>query len=562
MAHDTAPAAAAPPRPALPPLRRPQLEAAVGWLAAAGLLFLAAVTTAVALESRGRFIKEAVSRAEAAAHVLAEHAARLFDAADLLVEHAAQLTRDLDWDEVESSRRLWESLRSEEARLPFLDAVWLNDAGGRLRLTTVVHPPPPTNAADRDFFRAHLSGSDQPYISERIVGRVTQRPSFLVTRRLAGPDGAFRGIAAVTVDPVYFAAFYRRLDLPYEPDIALFRAADFGVLIHQPEAPLHNRPPAPVPAAGQRSVLASPASGTVLDDGFIFTHRRVESWPVHVAVRTDLAPVLAAWRSSLAPYGWLAAAAAAALLALSAFGFRQARAARLVQRGLEERVCERTASLRAALGQRDTALAEKDLLMREVNHRVKNSLQVVSGLLALQGQNAGSADLRAQLGAAGRRVRAVSDIHQLLYKVEDLRVIPFHDYLAALCRDLERSVLAEEGDWRVELAVEPVEVPSDQAVPLGLIANELLMNAIKHAYPDGGPKPLTVGLARTGAGVLRLTVEDRGVGMPAGFDWRRSASLGMRLVHALAGQLGAALTAEAGAPGVRFSVEVPLAAAS
>ena len=93
------------------------------------------------------------------------------------------------------------------------------------------------------------------------------------------------------------------------------------------------------------------------------------------------------------------------------------------------------------------------------------------------------------------------------------------------------------------------------------VLTNLTMNAVTHAYPDGGPKPLTVGLARTGAGVLRLTVEDRGVGMPAGFDWRRSASLGMRLVHALAGQLGAALTAEAGAPGVRFSVEVPLAAA-
>jgi len=182
---------------------------------------------------------------------------------------------------------------------------------------------------------------------------------------------------------------------------------------------------------------------------------------------------------------------------------------------------------------------------------------VVSSLLSLQSQSIENPELRTCLTDAGRRVRAVSDIHQLLYKVEDVRVIPFHDYLTALCRDLERSALAGSGDWRLELAVEPVEVPTDQAVPLGLIANELLMNAVKHAYPGEGPKPITVGLSRADDSV-RLTVEDRGVGLPEGFDWRRSSSLGMRLVHALSGQLGATLAVEPRRPGASFAVQVPL----
>ncbi len=545
----------APPATARSPIRRPRLEAAIGWLAAAGLVFLLTAVTVLAVESRQRFVSEASERAESAAHVLAEHAARLFDAADLLVEHAAHWTQELSWDEIEASRSIWETLRHEEERLPFLDAVWLNDATGRLRLSTMAFPVPASNAADRDFFRAHLAEPDRPYISELIVGRVTGNPTFLVSRRLTGRDGAFLGTASVTVDPAYFAQFYRRLDLPYSPTILMFRTPDFSVLVRHPE-PNPQAPP-PVRELGQRAVQANPVSGVMMGEDAIFAHRRVENWPVHVAVRTDLTPVLAAWWRELTPYAALAAAAAAALLALSAFGFRQARTARLVRKDLEERVRQRTASLEAALDQRNEALAQKDLLMREVNHRIKNSLQVVSSLLALQSQSIGSPELRAHLAEAGRRVRAVSDIHQLLYKVEDVQVIPFHDYLTALCRDVERSALAESGDWRLELAVEPVEVPTDQAVPLGLIANELLMNAVKHAYPGAGPKPLSVGLVRVGDAV-RLVVEDRGAGLPEGFDWRRGSSLGMRLVHALSSQLGATLTVEPRDPGTRFSVQVPL----
>lgn len=545
----TAPAAAA--RSAR---RWPRLEAAVAWLAAAGLVVLVTAVSVLAVQSRERSLADAEKRAEAAAHVLAEHAARLLDAADLLVEQASQQARGRSWDDIESSRTVWENLRGEEQRLPFLDAVWLNDETGRLRLSTIAFPTPPSNAADRDFFRAHLEGPDRPHISERIVGRVTGKPTFLVSRRLTDRDGRFRGIASVTVDPAYFGEFYRQLDLLNDPSILLFRSGGFDVLVRQPDA--NSGDPAPLAEAERRLVLASPVSGAARADGIIFAHRHVGEWPLHVAVRVDQAPVLAAWRAELVPYAGLAVAAGAALLALSAFGFRQARDARLMHRKLELQVRARTASLEAALRERDEALVQKDLLMREVNHRVKNSLQVVSSLLSLQGQSVEDPVLRGHLGEAGRRVRAVSDIHQLLYKVEDVRVIPFHDYLTALCRDLERSALAGGEDWRLELAVEPVEVPTDQAVPLGLIANELLMNAVKHAYPHGGPKPIAVGLSRASDSV-RLTVADRGVGLPDGFDWQRSHSLGMRLVHALSSQLRARLAVERREPGASFAVEVP-----
>ncbi|MGF7175586.1 sensor histidine kinase [Azospirillum doebereinerae] len=556
------PVSAHPPE-AAPSFRTPRLEAAIGWLAACGLVFLASVAVMVGVQSRERALANAQDRAQAAVRVLAEHAARLFDAADLLVEYAAQETAGRGWDEIAGSHALWERLNSQRTRLPFLDAVWLNDPSGQLRLTTVAFPSPVSDASDREMFLFHKDNPDRPYISERIVGRVTNKASFLLSRRLSAPDGSFRGMASVTVDPAYLSGFYKDLELSYEPVTLMIRIQDLGVLVREPEAnPLA---PAPLPEAARRALLARPGGGIMQDDSMIFAHRRVENWPVYVAVQHDVAPVLDAWRRSIAPYAGLTAAAALALLALSAFGFQQAKAARRVQSRLESRVRERTASLELALGERDAALAEKDLLMREVNHRIKNSLQVVSGLLTLQGQSAADPRLRAHLDEAGRRVQAISDIHRLLYRIDDVRFIPFHDYLTALCRDLERSAQSDGGGWRLELAVEAVDVPTDQAVPLGLIANELVMNAIKHAYPDrgsvggSGPHAIAVGLARDASGEIRLTVSDRGVGLPSEFDWRRSRSLGMRLIHALSTQLGATLAIEPGEPGTRFALRMPLA---
>lgn len=537
-----------------PPSAR--LEAAIAWLALVGLVLLVSAVGILALHLRDKVMEEAEARATDTVRVLAEHAARLFDAADLLVVRAAEETRERDWFAIEQSRMTWERLRREAARFPFVDAVWLNDDTGRLRLTTFGFPAPPAMAADRDFFTVHTDGPDIPYVSELIIGRVTGEPTFLVSRRLANPMDGFRGIASITMKPSYFSDFYRQLDLPYEPTILLYRSGGKDVVVQHP-AP---SPGATISfdAAVADAMREAPAGGTVYDGSTLFTYRALTDWPVGVAVRMDLRLADAAWRSTLWPYLLVAMAGATALVGLAAFGFRQAHAARRAQRALEDRVRDRTASLEAALGQRNALVAQKDLLMQEVNHRIKNSLQVVSSLLALQGQSAPEGEARRQIAEAGRRVRAVSDIHTLLYRGENVRAVPFHEYLTDLCRDLERSALQGE-EWRLELALEPAEVPTDRAVPLGLIANELVMNAVKHAYPGDGDKPIRVGLTRVDAGIVRLTVADRGVGLPDGFDWRRSRSLGMRVVHALSAQLDAELEVRSTEPGTEFAVTVRLA---
>lgn len=563
------------------PFRKPRLEAAIGWLAACGFLFLAVVTVVVGVQSRERAIDGAQERARAAVRVLAEHAARLFDAADLLVEYAAQESAGRSWAEVAQSRALWDKLNAQRARLPFLDAIWLNDATGLLRLTTAAFPTPYSDASDREIFLFHQRNAqqgrlvDQPHVGPRIIGRVTNKATFLLSRRLSEPDGGFRGIASVTIDPSYLSGFYKELDLPHEPVTILVRAGSLDVLVREPDS---SAEPAPLSDTARRAIEVEPDGGVTRDDATIVAHRRVDSWPVHVVVRLDLAPILASWQRLIAPYAGLAAAAAMALVALSVFGFRQAGAARQVQRELERRVRDRTASLERTIGERDAVLAQKDLLMREANHRIKNSLQVVSSLMSLQGQAVGDPKLSEHLLEAGRRVQAIADIHRLLYRVDDIHFIPFHDYLTELCRELERSARSEGGNWRLELVVEPVEVPTDHAVQLGLLANELVMNAIKHAYrplaatmadstgggseadaPDrilGHTNVIVVGLRRDGE-ILQMIVGDRGVGLPVDFDWRRSRSLGMRLIHTLSKQLDASLSIENTNPGVRFTIRLP-----
>lgn len=538
------------------PSRAPRLEVTIAWLALLGLAMLVCGTALLALHLRERIMDEAEARAADTARVLAEHAARLLDAADLLVARAVEEVEDKSWSEVETSQDVWVRLRNEEQRFPFLAGLWLSDDAGRLRLATVQFPVPAANTADREYFNALRKGGKAPYISGLIVGRITHQPSFLLAHRLAAVDGTFRGTAAVSIEPGYFEDFYRSLDVPYEPVIILYRTDALDVLVRYPDP--NPSAPYPLPESEVAAIRANPPGGRFRDDRLVFAYRALGNWPVAVAVRLNVPPAVAAWRAALWPYLVVAAGGAAALLGLAAFGFRQAHAARVVQRDLERRVRDRTASLETALAERNAVVARQDLLMREVNHRVKNSLQVVSSLLALHGQTVTDDEARRQLEEAGRRVRAVSDIHQLLYRVEDVEAIPFHEYLTTLCRDLERSALEQQAAWRLELDVEPALVPTDRAVPLGLIANELVMNAVKHAYPGDGPKPISVSLHRVNGSTLRLTVADRGVGMPDGFDWRRGRSLGMRVVHALVGQLGAAIEAEPNDPGSRFHVTVPI----
>jgi two-component sensor histidine kinase/PAS domain-containing protein len=197
------------------------------------------------------------------------------------------------------------------------------------------------------------------------------------------------------------------------------------------------------------------------------------------------------------------------------------------------------------------ALASRELLLREADHRIKNSLQLVVSLLRLQRNRLKDEDAVEALSGAIARVDAVADAHLALQQSSDLRTVELQAMLDGLCRRL--SALNPAVQVRVA-AGEPLLLEADKAIPLGLILSEVLTNALRHAFAPGEAGGVTVAAARCTEGVLRVSVADGGAGLPAG-PVRRG--LGSTIVRSLAAQIGGEVRIE-GAPGRGTTVVVSL----
>ncbi len=198
------------------------------------------------------------------------------------------------------------------------------------------------------------------------------------------------------------------------------------------------------------------------------------------------------------------------------------------------------------------SLAEKELLLKEIHHRVKNNMQIIHSLLNLQAAQVEDASFLGMIRDSQRRIRSMALVHEQLYRSPDLSRIDFRDYLQALIAGLVKSMLAES---RVRVVTEIGDVGLDihTAIPCGLLVSELVSNAFKHAFPGGRAGEVAIRLARLPDGKLSLSVADDGVGLPAGFDANRTASLGMQLVVLLCEQLGGTLEIRRGR-GTEFRV--------
>ncbi|WP_342149902.1 sensor histidine kinase [Methylorubrum sp. SB2] len=197
------------------------------------------------------------------------------------------------------------------------------------------------------------------------------------------------------------------------------------------------------------------------------------------------------------------------------------------------------------------ALERQDLLTREMSHRVKNSLAVVAGLLALQVRGTDNADVKNALSDARARVEAVAQVHDQLWRQPDITRTDLAGFLEALCEKLAESA----GANALRCRADAVTIPADLAIPLGLFVNELVTNAIKYAYPEGQGEIRVEASSRDDGG-LTVSVSDDGVGLPAGFDPTKArASLGMRVINNLARQLEGELALVPG-QGARFELRM------
>jgi PAS domain S-box-containing protein len=183
------------------------------------------------------------------------------------------------------------------------------------------------------------------------------------------------------------------------------------------------------------------------------------------------------------------------------------------------------------------SLREKEVLLREIHHRVKNNLAVINSLLYLQSSTTQDEQTLRMLQSCRDRVYSMALVHERLYRSEDLASVDFAEYTEELTNQLFRNHVLSADTIQLKLEVEKIPLDIDRAIPCGLILNELISNALKHAFPNGRSGEIRVSLQRTKNGGLILSVADNGVGLPDEATLQTRRSLGMRLVHSLATQL-------------------------
>jgi two-component sensor histidine kinase len=222
--------------------------------------------------------------------------------------------------------------------------------------------------------------------------------------------------------------------------------------------------------------------------------------------------------------------------------------------GRQQRLTELNKRLRQALVDKEALIAQKDLLMREVHHRVQNSLQLVNSMLSLQEREVEPASAM-RFAEARRRILAVSAVHRRLWRSDQIQSVHFDTYL----RELREGLVEEWGsawDNHIRLRTSPVLVPTDAAVTLALVTTELLTNAVKHAY-GGEPGPIDVAVAGGPSGSIRIVVADHGSGMER---TERPGGFGSRLTRLLIAQVKGEMDIQDNRPGTRVVLTAPLAA--
>ena len=222
---------------------------------------------------------------------------------------------------------------------------------------------------------------------------------------------------------------------------------------------------------------------------------------------------------------------------------------------LELEVIKRTAQLKQKELQLRRSLKEKETLLQEVHHRVKNNLQVISSLLHMQSGSVKDEQGSAALNESHHRVRSMASIHEQLYASQRIDRIDFAEYTETLLNELLCSYIGTTGRVVGRVNASQVFLEVEQAIPCGLILNELVTNALKYAYPNGRCGEVAIDLSESG-GQVRLSVSDQGIGLPEGLDWQNSDSMGLPIVDLLANQLEGKLTVRS-KPGTTFTVEFP-----
>ncbi|MGB0431509.1 MAG: sensor histidine kinase, partial [Bacteroidia bacterium] len=187
----------------------------------------------------------------------------------------------------------------------------------------------------------------------------------------------------------------------------------------------------------------------------------------------------------------------------------------------------------------EATLTEKEALLKEIHHRVKNNLQVISSLFELQSLRTDNREIKKAITEGQNRVKSMALIHQKLYQTDELKELPFTGYIKDLVKTLIQSYGKTEKDIKVEITSDPIRFNLDIAIPMGLITNELVSNSLKYAFVENINPCITIVLRELSDHNYLFKISDNGIGLPKDFDIDKLDSLGVKLIKTLARQIEA-----------------------
>ena len=549
------------------------------------------------------------------AYFLADHGDRLLEVASIALSTTADAIKQRSWDAIEHDSDLHRQLRVTVSGMPHIDDIWLNDATGRLRLTSLAFPTPASNASDRLVFSEAKASHGEMVAGERILGKVVKQPTFLLAQRLQDENGKFDGMVSVTADLSYFSDYWSKVKLPAGTVVSLMRAASSEVLVQFPEPPPGEKPRTPRIWTQYAAEPAATRDATFQTEDAVL--RQIADLPLFVSIEAPPDAVLRAW------YGWLGMTlpfAGFAFLCLSGLmlaGLMQNRreiATRTELEQAQKRLIEVNAGLENTIAQRTAELTETNedvqrfayIVSHDLRAPLINIMGFTSELATLRDQISNSlfpqapgahpsragahisgqasdsdakADrilledfdealgfIKSSIDKMDRLINAILDLSRQGGRRFQIEPVDMNALLQAIADNNAHRLLEADADLVIE------DLPSLESDRLAMeqIFSNLIDNAVK--YLRGGvPGQIKVSARRAGSFIVYM-VEDNGRGISpddhkrifelfrrAGVQDQQGEGIGLANVKALVRRLGGVVTVESelGA-GTVFKVTLPM----
>lgn len=481
------------------------------------------------------------------AQLMEEHTRAALQVNEIQLQRIADLIGGRPLSALAGSEADWRELNRILARSPMGHSVWIFDANADLALSSVKPSGMVLNVRDREYFTALANSRGHLFISPVITGRLTGGLLFPMALRLEEPDGTFKGVVALSIRAEYFLDFYRKLR-PEASSVFTLSRLDGSMVLRWPQ-PEKTVDPAVVRTSALFAEHLPQARQGLYRAPSVFDG--VERIVAYRALPDHSLVVMAGMATDALLHDWMRRTARNAVFSLAGLGLIVAFAtfATRAARAEAQAMARHEQKARALAG----ALSNMDVLFQEIHHRVKNNLQVVSSMLMMQSMKVGDEATRAALQQSLDRIHSMGLVHQTLYLSNEAARVDLQSYLGRLAQSLDDTYGAAERGIVLRVEADPGGLDLDKAVPLGLLANEALTNALKHGFPQGRGGTVTLGLRRVD-GLVRFFVQDDGTGLKP----EHGEGVGMTLVRALAHQLDGELTLDGTEGGTRLAVSFPV----